>query len=238
MFLVNKYYLSIYQSTLQIHQKQFAAFNDVQSKRDRGEFVLDEFVGRDTQFAVMADQTADVDGFLRGINIYDDKERNNPHKGAHLIGDNVFTVSTVPFDEEESINAKWNYELDRMVSFYKRNEHYVRVTSRSKRPGSGIKIRFFTNIETYSATISRNHPVKLFVEVRLKCVPVVNAKVVVKIEVEAAEPDSSRSIEPVEVTLLDNGSGGTLNLPNLTCALYSVFHRFLPVITGHYCIIT
>ena len=201
--------INTFHSYLQIHQNQFKAFNDVQSKQDQGEFVLDEFVGRDTQFAVMADKTAEYSGFLRSITIYDDKERNNRYKGTHWEVDNVFTVNDVPFDKKESINAKWKYELDRMSPrnpFERTNEHFVRVTSRAKLPGSGIKIRFFTNIETYSATISDKHPVKLFAEVRLKCVPVVNARVTVKIEVVSADP--TKITEPINVTLLDNGSGG------------------------------
>jgi hypothetical protein len=117
----------------------------------------------------------------------------------------MLSVYSVPFEVDANIGMNWTYTLERMPSPKGDNKHVVRVTSRSRKVGEDIRVRFFTNVDEHAVQVSPVSPIKLFAEVKLKGVPVIDARVVAHIQ---AINQSGFLTPSLEVLLLDNGNGG------------------------------
>ena len=132
----------------------------------------------------------------------------------------------------------WTYSLERIPDASNNNKHIVRVTSKSRYIGDDIKVRFFTNLDSHEIRVrtetkdsqerktfslkvsyfktfisllkvSPDNPIKLFAEVKLNCVPVMDARVTVYL---TALNQSGSVAPPVSVRLYDRGNGGELYL--------------------------
>lgn len=118
----------------------------------------------------------------------------------------------------------WTYTLERMPSPKNDNKHIVRVTSKARKEGEDIRVKFFTNMDTHAVKVSRVQPIRLFaevmmklkelcmflisnifVQVKLKGVPVIDARVTAHIRAL----NQSGFLTPfIKIRLLDNGNGG------------------------------
>eukprot|EP00095_Tigriopus_kingsejongensis_P007044 maker-scaffold146_size311726-snap-gene-1.20 protein:Tk07044 transcript:maker-scaffold146_size311726-snap-gene-1.20-mRNA-1 annotation:"epithelial chloride channel" len=184
-----------------IYEKSLPSISGSESE-ESGSFVIDKYVGRDTQFNVFA--TNREEGFLKSISVID--RRGQQYRGIHdtLAAFRTLSVYKVPFELDENIGMNWKYSLERIPSFQDDNQHIVRVTSRSRMQDEDIKIMFFTNMDLHAIQVGPANPIKLFAEVKLNGVPVIDARAIAHIQ----GLNHRGELTPViSVQLFDRGHG-------------------------------
>ncbi|TRY76241.1 hypothetical protein TCAL_07999 [Tigriopus californicus] len=198
-----------------IHEKSFApALNGGQPSplsspsspssptEETGSFVIDKYVGRDTQFKVFA--ANEGEGFVKSITIID--RQGQQYGGLHdtLAAFRTFSVYRVPYELDQNIGMKWTYSVERIPSPKNVNDHIVQVTSRSRIRGEEIKIKFYTNMDLHAIQVRAANPIKLFAEVKLNGAPVIDARVVAHIQ---GLNHVGQLTDVISIPLYDSGHG-------------------------------
>ena len=144
----------------------------------------------------------DFNGYIKGITVIDKRQ-----KKFSILADKLDfhyqSVYKVPFDSDRNLDMLWHYEVVKL-SLDQPHKFVVQVVSWPRKEDELMQIRFYTNADSHFVHINQSQPLKFFVEVKLNNIPVIDARVMLKIKV--TNHDSAIEKE-LQVQLLDNGNG-------------------------------
>lgn len=97
----------------------------------------------------------------------------------------------------------WSYSFEKWNA-QEPHKFISQVVTRPRIPNENIQVNFFTNVQSHFIHVNQSQPLKLFVEVTLNHMPVVEARVHLKVTVTKHR---TKGTEEFTMQLFDYGNG-------------------------------
>ena len=173
---------------------------------ERGSFYIDQHIGNNTQFHIYTMGDREDSGHIKSITINDRRQTKYSSITDYFLHYHYMTIlDQVPYNSDRNLNMLWNYNIEKYQDAPRNQKFALQVVSLPRIDNEQIRIKFWTNHKnSHSIHINESHPLKFFVSVNLNNIPIIEAKVNLKIKVISHAKTEETEFE---MEIFDNGNG-------------------------------